>query len=118
MSRCTALLVFLLVACFSSVARAHPTPSSYARVDFTADGARITQDVPVEELERAVHRTLYDRSGDSAQAMVAREEVFLRDYAEAHLRLFGPDDRPWSVTLAELSGFTADEVPQIRFVFT
>src|SRR5262249_20980073 len=96
---------------------AHPTPGSVAYIDFTVDGARLEQDVPLEELERALHRMLINE-GESATDVVKRHSDSLRDYACAHLRATSADgDRPWIAEVLDVTGHSADDGPRARFRF-
>lgn len=99
------------------VARAHPTPGSVAMLDFTLDGARLEQDVPIEELERALHRTLA-LPGESALAIVGRHADMLRAYAAAHLRASGAANAlAWQVAVLDVSGHDAADGPRALFRF-
>ena len=53
-------LLVLLSCLLPTTASAHPKPGSFAFVDRTVDGARLEQDVPVEELELALGEKLGD----------------------------------------------------------
>jgi len=98
-------------------AAAHPTPGSIAFVDFTVDGARLEQDVPLEELERALHRQLVN-AGESAAAAVLRQEALLREYAGQHVRATSVGSaQPWRSSVLEVSGHDADDGPRARFRF-
>jgi hypothetical protein len=98
-------------------AAAHPTPGSVALLDFTVDGARLEQDVPLEELERALHQQLVN-AGESANAAVQRQEALLRDYASQHVRASSAgSDQPWSVRVLEVDGHDAADGPRARFRF-
>ncbi|HEX4407053.1 MAG TPA: HupE/UreJ family protein, partial [Polyangia bacterium] len=68
---------------------------SIAFVDFTVDELRIEQDVPVEELERALGERLAEPH-ESAAEIVARHAVRLRAYAATHVEATTVDGgRPW-----------------------
>jgi hypothetical protein len=87
---------------------AHPTPGSAAFVDFTVDGARVEQDVPVEELERALHRRLAE-AGESPEGAVGRHRDLLRAYAGEHLRASSAGGgRPWGVEVTDVTGHPSD----------
>jgi hypothetical protein len=108
---CFALVAWLLA---SGRAGAHPTPSSVALIDFTVDGARIEQDVPVEELERALKRRLA-QPGEAAARLALRHEAALRAYAAAHMQ--ARSQAPWSVEVVDVAGHDAADGPRVRFRF-
>jgi hypothetical protein len=112
-----AFVLALSWLCASGRASAHPAPGSVAFVDFTASGARIEQDVPIEELELALHRPL-GHEGEPAPAMVQRHRDMLRAYAGAHLRVtsVGPE-LPWSVEVVDVTGHASDDGPRALFHF-
>lgn len=103
--------------CVSGRAGAHPTPGSVAFVDFTVGGARIEQDVPVEEIERALHQPLA-REGEPIEGTVERHRDMLLAYAGAHLRATSGDrGRPWSVEVLDVTGHASDDGPRALFRF-
>jgi hypothetical protein len=107
-----------LLLCTSGPARAHPTPGSVAFVDFTVDGARLEQDVPVEELERALKRPLA-QPGESAERIVARHAELLRSYAGLHVRARSRESRrPWQGSADSVTGHDASDGPRARFLLT
>lgn len=98
-------------------ASAHPTPGSIAFVDFTVDGARIEQDVPIEEIQRVFQRQLV-AEGETPAATVGRLHDFLRAYASQHLQAFSVDDgSPWSVDVADVVGHDGADGPRATFRF-
>jgi hypothetical protein len=112
-----AMLIALAWILGSTDALAHPTPGSVVFVDLTVDGARIEQDVPVEELERALHQTLWV-DGGSAAGVVRRHHEVLRAYAAQHLRVTAAgSQRPWEVEVVELTGHAAEDGPRAVFRF-
>ena len=112
-----ALLVIAAWLLVASGASAHPTPGSVASVDFTVDGARLEQDVPVEELERALHRTIHVE-GQATDDSIRRLEPVLRPYAAAHVGAVSVDgERPWSVTVLDVTGHDASDGPRALFRF-
>lgn len=112
-----AMLLALTWILGSTPALAHPTPGSVAFVDLTVEGARIEQDVPIEELERALHQTLWT-DGDSAEAVVRRHSASLREYAARHLRVTAAGStRPWAVEVTGLTGHAAEDGPRAVFLF-
>lgn len=106
------LLVWLALV---STAYAHPTPGSVAYLDFTVDGARLEQDVPIEELERALKRQLAFE-GDTPAQMVDRDRALLMSYAPQHLSVTS-DGAPWAVQLLDVEGHEAHDGPRARFRF-
>src|SRR5262245_48181368 len=116
--RVAVALVFALSwLCASSRATAHPAPGSVAFVDFTAFGARIGQDVPIEELELALHRPL-GYEGEPAPEFVQRHRDMLRAYAGAHLRVTSVGaEQPWSVDVVDVTGHASDDGPRALFRF-
>jgi hypothetical protein len=115
----TPVLVALAWLFASSSASAHPTPGSVAFVDFTVDGARLEQDVPIEELERALHGTLaLPQERESAANIVSGHEQLLRTYAGAHLRATSaPRNAVWSVAVVDVTGHDASDGPRALFHF-
>lgn len=117
--RCVAVAFVLALSwlCASGRAGAHPAPGSVAFVDFTASGALIEQDVPIEELELALHMPL-GHEGEPAPAVVQRHRDMLRAYARAHLRVtsVGPG-LPWSVDVVDVTGHASDDGPRALFRF-
>jgi hypothetical protein len=110
-------LVLAGVLFTSDHASAHPTPGSAAFVDFTVDGARLEQDVPIEELERALHQTLA-REGDLAASVVNRHADNLRTYAAAHVQATSvPGARAWEVSVVDVTGHDASDGPRALFRF-
>ncbi|MDC0710404.1 HupE/UreJ family protein [Stigmatella sp. ncwal1] len=96
---------------------AHPTPGSVAFVDLTVDGARIEQDVPIEELERALKQKLWV-DGESAADVVRRHSGLLRAYAGEHLRVTAVGGaQPWEVDVVEITGHASDDGPRALFRF-
>lgn len=112
-----AFVVALGCLVFAKASEAHPSPTSVAFVDFTVDGARLEQTVPLSELEVALHRAVV-REGENAQASVDREAAFLRDYVRAHVRISQGNSEPWSVSSIELGGKESTDGPALRFVMT
>lgn len=100
----TALVLAVGCLLFGRMASASPTPSSVAFIDFTVDGARLEQDVPLEELARVLHRPV-------PQEAVAGDEE-LRAYAELRLHA-----GPWSVELVDVVGHPSADGPRARFRF-
>lgn len=100
--------------CAASVAHAHPTPGSVAMLDFTVDGARIEQNVPIEELERALHQTLAG-DGETADSIVAHHEALLREYAAAHVQARSAGGAAWTTTATRVTGIAADDGPRALF---
>lgn len=112
-----AFVLALSWLCASGRAGAHPAPASVVFVDLTTSGARIEQDVPVEELELALHRPL-GHEGEPASALVQRHRDMLRAYARAHLRVTSVgSERPWSVDVVDVTGHASDDGPRALFVF-
>jgi hypothetical protein len=112
-----AFVLALAWLCASGRAGAHPAPVSVAFVDFTVNGARIEQDVPLEELELALHRPL-GHGGEPAPARVHRHRDLLRAYAGAHLRVTSVSpERPWSVDVVDVTGQPSDDGPRALFRF-
>jgi hypothetical protein len=112
-----ALALVLACLCASDRAGAHPAPASVMFVDFTVDGARIEQDVPLEDLELALHQPLA-RPNEPVAAAVQRHRDLLRAYAAAHLRVTSPGpDLPWSVDVVDVAGHTAEDGPRALFRF-
>lgn len=102
----------------SASAGAHPAPTSSAFIDFTVDGARIEQDVPIEEIERAMHRTLAEE-GEPAESIARRHGDLLRAYAGSHLRARpAGGEEPWSVEVTDVRGHASDDGPRALFRFT
>lgn len=114
--RLLAVGFFAVLGLLVASASAHPTPISVAFVDFTVDGARIEHDVPVEELQRALHRDLL-RPGDSAEAMVTRERASLLEYGGRHLALWSAKG-DWTVEPTEVTGHASEDGPRVTFHFT
>lgn len=111
------LALFAAVVASATKVAAHPTPGSVAFVDFTVDGARIEQDVPIEELERALHRRLAEE-GESPEAIVRRHGELLRSYAGVHLRAMSVgSDAPWRAEVLAVTGHAAADGPRARFRF-
>lgn len=111
--------LFTLIVSFGTpaTAMAHPTPGSVAFVDLTVDGARIEQDVPVEELERAVKQALY-REGESPEQMAVRLQSFLRAYAAKHIVFTSQNGKVrWPTQIQNATGHMADDGPRVRFYF-
>jgi len=112
-----ALAVVIALVGMPARANAHPTPGSVAFLDFTVGGARIEQDVPIEELERALHQTLWEE-GARPEDIVGRHEEFLRTYAKAHVQATSIDGgHPWIVDVLDVTGHPADDGPRARFRF-
>ncbi|MET0386631.1 MAG: hypothetical protein ABW321_11760, partial [Polyangiales bacterium] len=65
------VLVALAWLCQDGRALAHPTPGSVVYLDFRTEGVSLLQDVPLEELERALHHPLI-AEGETAAHSVAR----------------------------------------------
>jgi hypothetical protein len=115
-------LLGLCAACAASLltaaAHAHPTPSSVAFIDFTATGAHVDQDVPLEELERALHRPL-GASGEPAAVSVTRHAALLRDYAAAHLWASSAPaaggEAIWQPSVRRVTGHEASDGPRVQF---
>jgi hydrogenase/urease accessory protein HupE len=96
---------------------AHPTPGSAVFIDFTLDGARIEQDVPVEELQRALKRPLL-AEGEAPEQLAVRQRVALLDYARQHLGMTSvAKRRVWHVEAVDVVGHTAADGPRLRFSF-
>ncbi|MFO0738983.1 MAG: HupE/UreJ family protein [Labilithrix sp.] len=110
MKRLFALVALLLVVLSPRIAFAHPTPGSVAFVDIGLDRLRIEQDVPIEELQRAMDRELF--TGDAALG-VEKYALELRDYAASHVRAEG-----WSVHVDSVTGHDATDGPRARFLLT
>lgn len=113
-ARSVLALLAVLFGCLSS-ARAHPTPGSLAYVDFTVDGARIEQDVPLEELERALKQSLI-KKGESPEQSVDRQRELLRAYAARHLTA-SSDSKSWQTTVLDVRGHAADDGPRVLIRF-
>lgn len=112
--RLRALLV-ALVAFWSATAHAHPTPGSIAFIDFTVDGARLEQDVPMEELERALHQKLIEPN-ESAERAVERHAALLRRYAAEHVRVVAQGgSATWTAITQALEGHASSDGPRARF---
>ena len=112
----TAVAAFVVVL-VASAADAHPTASSVAYVDFTVDGARVEQDIPIEELERALHLQLM-QADETAESAVARHDALLRSYASQHLRAISSGSQvAWRVQVASLVGYSASDGPRATFRF-
>lgn len=111
------LLLALVCLLAGHHAWAHPTPGSVVFVDVTVDGARIEQDVPVEELERALHQMLV-QEGEPPESVVDRHNALLRAYAGQHLHASSAGGRPWGVELSDVSGHPSDDGPRALFRFT
>lgn len=110
-----AFVVALGCLVFSTSSEAHPSPASVAFVDFTVDGARIEQTVPLSELELALHRAVV-REGETARRTVEREAPFLRDYVRAHVRLSQEGVELWEMTALDLDGKDSTDGPELHFV--
>lgn len=110
----TAFVVALGCLVFAKASEAHPSPSSVAFVDFTVDGARIEQTVPLSELEVALHRPIV-REGEAARQSVEREAPFLREYVRAHVRLSQVGAPAWESTSIELAGKESTDGPALHF---
>jgi hypothetical protein len=109
-------LCVLMCAGLCSTASAHPTPGTVALLDFTVDGARLEQDVPIEELERALHRTLM-LEVEPAQVMVSRQHDLLRRYAAMHVQMSNAGTAaPWQTRVLSVSGRDASDGPRATFV--
>lgn len=105
-------VAWLLVA---GDARAHPTPGSVALIDLTVDGARLEQDVPIEELQRALHQTL-GAEDEGPAVLVRRHDAMLRAYAAAHFRAASVDgETPWGVEVLDVTGHDASDGPRALF---
>lgn len=100
----------------ASDAFAHPTPASSVFVELTSGGAHIEHNAPVEELERATHRSLL-REGESLEQMLVREGAGLERYAAGHVQLMNKDGAAWTVRLARLDAYRAEDGPRVRFYF-
>jgi hypothetical protein len=101
----------------SAVAEAHPTPGSVAYIDFTVDGARVEQDVPLEELERALHQPLI-APGETPENAVDFRRGFLREYAALHLRAEAlGSDAAWQTEVLGVTGHDSPDGPRVRFQF-
>ena len=101
----------------SSAAFAHPAPASVVSIDFTVDGARIEQDVPLEELEHALHLTLA-LPGEAPAHTVQRQAELLRKYASAHVRASSSSgQQAWQVEMLDVTGYRAADGPRARFRF-
>ncbi|MEW5852790.1 MAG: HupE/UreJ family protein [Myxococcota bacterium] len=112
---CAACLPVVATLVVGGEARAHPTPGSVVFVDFTVDGARVEQDVPVEELERALRRPLAEEH-ESAQHMVQRHRELLRGYAAEHLRASSlAGGRTWDCEVVDVVGHDAEDGPRALF---
>jgi hypothetical protein len=112
-----AFVVALGCLVFAKASEAHPSPTSVAFVDFTVEGARIEQTVPLSELEAALHRPVV-REGETARQSVAREAAFLRDYVRAHVGLSQEGGRAWEVSSIDLDGKETADGPALRFVMS
>lgn len=100
------------------IAYAHPTPSSYAYLDFTLDGARLEQYVPIEELERALKTPLQASHNEPAEHTVARHQALLARYAAQHLNASSATSgAPWQVAVQEVVGFPYKDGPRALFRF-
>ena len=110
----TAFVVALGCLVFSRSSEAHPSPASVAFVDFTVDGARIEQTVPLSELEAALHRAVV-REGETARQSVERESAFLREYVRAHVALSQEGARAWEISSLELDGKESTDGPALHF---
>lgn len=107
--------VLLTGLSISSFTLAHPAPGSTAFIDFTVDGARIEQDVPIEELERALHQMLLEE-GESPEQMLLRRGSFLRTYAQEHLGIRGiSPNTSWAMEVTDLTGYVANDGPRVVF---
>ncbi|HEX4341025.1 MAG TPA: HupE/UreJ family protein [Polyangiaceae bacterium] len=113
--RVVALAVVTTVLGAASTAAAHPMPGSFAFVDFTVGGARVEQDVPIEELERALRRPLYD-DGESPEDAVRNREAMLRAYGAEHLQATSLEGgAPWSVEVTGVTGHPSNDGPRALF---
>jgi hypothetical protein len=114
-SRAAPLLAALACLFTCELASAHPTPGSVAFIDFTVDGARIERNVPIEELERALHVQLMEK-GESAERSVQRHALLLRNYVAAHVRASSlASQRAWSVSVASVTGRGKESDPRAVF---
>lgn len=96
-------------------AHAHPMPGSVALIDFTVAGARIDQDVPLEELEHALKASLVQQ-GETAVQIIGRHGEMLRRYAAAHVSVVAAaSGAPWAVRVLDLQGYDAEDGPRVRF---
>lgn len=117
LARTATLVLFVASLGVAHSVSAHPTPGSVAFVDFTVEGARIEQDVPLEELERALHRRLVEPD-ETPEQTVHRQRELLRAYAARHLRVVSEGGSvPWQVRVLEVTGHAADDGPRARFRF-
>jgi hypothetical protein len=95
--------------------RAHPAPSSLALIDLTLDGAQLEQDVPLEELELALHQKLV-RAGEDPSLAVRRNRSLLLDYARAHVEARTAEgDRKWEVFVRDVRAHIASDGPRATF---
>lgn len=116
MRRRALLVAWAWLLCSGHVA-AHPTPGSLVFIDFTVDGARLQQDVPIEELERALHRQLA-RPSESPAESVNRERAVLLGYAALHVRASSlPSGARWAVSGVTVTGHDAEDGPRALFSF-
>lgn len=110
------LLLAIMLLLVSAGASAHPTPGSTAFLALTVRGAVLEQDVPIEELERAMHRRLIE-PGESPAAAVARSRALLRAYAASLVGITpSSGGAPWSVEVDEVRGHDADDGPRATFL--
>lgn len=108
--------MWCMIACsYALPAYAHPTPGSVALLDLTVDGARLEQDVPIEELERALHQQLLELA-ESPEHCVQRHVEMLKSYAASQLyvRALG-EDTQWTVQVLSVEGHGSDDGPRARF---
>lgn len=112
------LLAVALGSAFAArPALAHPTPGSWVFLDLALDGARLEQNVPLEELERALGRRLV-QDGEPAASAVQRHAELLGAYAASHIGASSVDGgQAWQVTLRGVSGQAAADGPRALFVF-
>lgn len=115
-ARAHALLLALCALLVSVLAQAHPTPGSTALLDFTVDGARLEQDVPFEELERALHQRLIEPDEQPERA-AERHAALFASYAAEHVRVVAQGSQAaWAVQTEIVEGHTADDGPRVRLV--
>lgn len=90
-------------------------PGSVAWIDFTVDGARIEQDVPIEELEHALKIPLL-KEAESAEQVVVRHAPMLYRYATEHVfaTAAGSGER-WPARVLAVHGYAASDGARVRF---
>lgn len=109
-------LVWCCLLCslfWSTGVHAHAAPASIVQIDLTLDGAQLEQDVPIGELELALHDKLV-RPGEDLTVALERSRALLFDYALHHIHA-SASGQAWDVEVRDVRAHRASDGPRAIF---